>query len=138
MHDQSIFLLVEDNPDDVFLMKRAMKAARMSNPLHIATHGQQAIDYLSGNGIYADRTQHPLPDFIFLDLKLPYKSGFEVLQWIRGKTELKDITVVVLTSSSEDRDIQQAHRLHTRAYLVKPPTAKMLLDLRDSPSPVGS
>ncbi|MEP6663929.1 MAG: response regulator [Verrucomicrobiota bacterium] len=128
MHNQTI-LLVEDNEDDVFLMKRALKEANIFNPLQLAVHGQHAMDYLAGDGKYADRVQHPLPSLIFLDLKLPFKHGLEVLQWIREQPALDTILVIVLTSSSEERDIQQAYRLGARSFLVKPPTPVMLLEL---------
>ncbi len=128
MLNQTI-LLVEDSEDDVFLMKRALKEANILNPLQIAVHGQHAIDYLAGTGKYADRVQHPLPSLIFLDLKLPFKHGFEVLQWIREQPGLAAILVIVLTSSSEERDIQQAYRLGARSFLVKPPTPEMLVEL---------
>jgi len=128
MHNQTI-LLVEDNEDDVFLIKRALKEANILNPLQIAVHGQYAIDYLAGTGKYADRVQHPLPSLIFLDLKLPFKHGLEVLKWIHEQPSLDKILVIVLTSSSEERDIQQAYRLGARSFLVKPPTTAMLLEL---------
>jgi len=128
MLNQTI-LLVEDSEDDVFLMKRALKESNILNPLQIAVHGQHAIDYLAGTGKYADRVQHPLPSLIFLDLKLPFKHGFEVLQWIREQPGLAAILVIVLTSSSEERDIQQAYRLGARSFLVKPPTPEMLVEL---------
>jgi len=128
MLNQTI-LLVEDSEDDVFLMKRALKEANILNPLQIAVHGQHAIDYLAGTGKYADRVQHPLPSLIFLDLKLPFKHGLEVLKWIHEQPSLETILVIVLTSSSEERDIQQAYSLGARSFLVKPPTPEMLLEL---------
>jgi CheY-like chemotaxis protein len=76
-------LLVDDNEDDVLLMKRALKDAGVQNPVFVAEDGQQAIDYLSGTGPYADRGSFPLPWIAFLDLKLPLKTGHEVLAWIR-------------------------------------------------------
>lgn len=129
LNPTATILLVEDDPNDVFLMKRALKRAEISNPLSVASDGQEAIDYLSGTGKFADRTQCPLPSLVFLDLKLPYKNGFEVLSWIRNQPELNSILVLVLTSSSEERDIQQSYRLGARSFLVKPPTSAMLLDL---------
>ncbi|MEO6335811.1 MAG: response regulator [Verrucomicrobiota bacterium] len=128
MQNQTI-LLVEDNEDDVFLMKRALKEANILNPLQLAVHGLEAVDYLAGVGKYADRVKHPLPSLIFLDLKLPFKHGLEVLQWIREQPFLDLVLVIVLTSSSEERDIQQAYRFGARSFLVKPPAAEMLLEL---------
>jgi len=122
-------LLVEDDPNDVFLMKRALKGSEIRNPLQLATNGQEAIDYLSGAGKFANRTEFPLPDLVFLDLKLPYKSGFEVLEWIRSQPALDTMVVVILTSSSEERDIEKGYKLGARSFLIKPPTPRMLLDL---------
>lgn len=126
---QPAILLIEDNEDDVFIMQRALKEARLTNPLAIVTDGRQALDYLSGAGEYADRTRHPLPFIAFLDLKLPYFSGFEVLTWIRQRPEFNSLIVVVLTSSSEPKDYEKAYALGARSYLVKPPTAQGLRDI---------
>lgn len=122
-------LLVEDNEDDVFLMKRALKSAAIANPLYIVEDGQQAVDYLSGTGQYADREKFPVPAVVFLDLKLPMKNGLEVLGWIRQKTEFDNTVVLVLTSSNEPSDLKKAYTLGANSYLVKPPTAEQLLDL---------
>ena len=122
-------LLVEDNEDDVFLMKRALKAAQIANPLFVVEDGQQAVDYLSSTGQFSDRQAHPFPAVVFLDLKLPMKSGLEVLEWIRAQEHLENLVVLVLTSSSEPSDLKRAYSLGANSYLVKPPTANQLLDL---------
>jgi len=122
-------LLVEDDPNDTFLMKRALKGAQIGNPLQVARDGQEAFDYLSGVDKFGDRTQFPFPSLIFLDLKLPYKNGFELLQWIRNEPAREACLVVVLTSSSEERDIEKAYKLGARSFLVKPPTQEMLSEL---------
>jgi len=132
MNSSATILLVEDDPNDVFLMKRALKASAISNPLKVATDGREAMDYLAGAGLFANRTEFPIPSLIFLDLKLPYKSGFAVLEWIRTQPSLDSMLVVVLTSSSEERDIKEAYRLGARSFLVKPPTQTMLSDLMAS------
>src|SRR2546423_1204661 len=124
-----VILLVEDNDDDVFLMRRALKATKLSVPMHVANDGQEALDYLGGIGQFNNRASFPLPTVILLDLKLPYVHGFEVLNWIRQQPILKDVRVVVLTSSPEERDLQKARDLGAMTYLVKPPTAEMILDL---------
>lgn len=135
LNPNTTILLVEDDPNDVFLMKRALKGAKISNPLQVAENGQEAIDYLAGTNQFSDRSQFPIPSLVFLDLKLPYKNGFEVLQWIRSQSSLDATLVVVLTSSSEDRDIKETYRLGARSFLVKPPTQAMLsalmLSLKD-------
>jgi CheY-like chemotaxis protein len=129
LNPNATILLVEDEPSDVFLMKRALKSAQIANPLQVANDGQQAINYLSGVDPYSDRTQFPIPSIIFLDLKLPYKSGFDVLAWIRDQSRLDQTLVMVLTSSTEERDIAQCYKLGARSFLVKPPNASMLLEL---------
>jgi CheY-like chemotaxis protein len=129
LSSNATILLVEDDPNDVFLMKRAMKGAQITNPLQVAVDGQETFNYLAGVDKFADRTQFPLPSIIFLDLKLPYKSGFELLQWIRGESSLDACIVVVLTSSSEERDIEKAYKLGAHSFLTKPPTQAMLSEL---------
>ena len=101
-------LLVEDYEDDVFAMERALAEAKITNPLQVVTDGQQALDYLSGMGQYSNRTQYPLPFIVFLDLKLPFIDGFEILGWIRQQAALNSIMVIVLTGSAESRDQDKA------------------------------
>lgn len=117
-------LLVEDDRDDEFIFQRALKAAHIANPVIVVKNGRDAMDYLSHQGEYADRVKYPLPFVIFLDLKLPYLDGFEVLSWIRAQPALQSIVVVVLSGSDETRDHQKAYALGARTYLVKPPQAK--------------
>jgi CheY-like chemotaxis protein len=121
-----VILLVEDDENDVFIMKRVMSKANLDVPLHVAPDGRTAIEYLSGTGQYTNRADYPLPELIFLDLKLPYVNGFEVLAWIRKQPSLRQLGVFVLTSSPEDRDRAQAEELGVKGYLVKPPTQQML------------
>jgi CheY-like chemotaxis protein len=122
-------LLVEDNEDDVFLMKRALRAAGVANPVYVVETGQQAVDYLAGMPPYQDRAKHPMPVIVFLDLKLPLLSGHEVLAWIRAQRQLEGLTVVVLTSSNEPSDVRRSYSLGANSYLVKPLTAQQLVDL---------
>jgi CheY-like chemotaxis protein len=120
-------LLVEDNPDDVFLMRRAFKTAGITARLLVVTDGKMAISYFEGAEEYGDRQRYPLPDLVFLDLKLPFLHGFVVLAWIRKQASLNDVQVVVLTSSMEDQDREKAAAFGA-PYLVKPPTPHMLLE----------
>lgn len=122
-------LLVEDNDDDVFLMKHALNFAGVTNPVFVAENGQQAVDYLAGTGDYHDRTKYPIPAIVFLDLKLPLMSGHEVLAWIRGQRQLETLLVVVLTSSDEPSDVRRSYSLGANSFLVKPLTGRQLLDL---------
>jgi CheY-like chemotaxis protein len=122
-------LLVEDNEDDVFLMKRALKGAHVINPLFVAEDGQEALDYLGGAGKFADRANYPLPAVVFLDLKLPFVSGHDVLTWIRRQKHLESLVVIVLTSSNEASDLSRCYALGANSYVVKPPTPEQLEDL---------
>lgn len=122
-------LLVEDSEDDVFIMQYALKQAHVANPLQVVTDGQMALDYLAGTGSYSDRERFPLPFVVFLDLKLPYINGFEVLAWINKQKALNAPVVVVLTSSDEEKDQQQAYALGARSYLVKPPMPAALMEI---------
>ncbi len=125
-------LLVEDNEDDAFFMKQALKDAGIINPLREVEDGQQAIDYLGGTGKYADRQKFPLPTVVFLDLKLPMKSGHEVLQWIRAQPQFKKLIVIVLTSSNEPVDLNRSYQLGANSFVVKPPTPEELLRLAEA------
>ncbi len=122
-------LLVEDNPNDVFLIKRAFERTKILNPIYVVEDGDEAIAYLEGKEKYADRKNYPFPFLILLDLKLPKKSGFEVLGWIKKKEKLKRIPVVVLTSSSESPDINKAYDLGANSYLVKPVSFENLFEM---------
>ena len=120
MNTSNAILLVEDDDDDVFLFKRALKMAKITNPVNVATDGRAAIDYLSSAAQGADPERCPLPFIVFLDLKMPNVDGFEVLSWIRSQPSLESIVVVVLTGSNQPRDQQRAYALGARSYLVKP------------------
>lgn len=122
-------LLVEDNEDDAFFMRRALKDAGVTTPVVHVEDGRQAIDYLSGSGSYAERGKFPLPSIVFLDLKLPFKTGLQVLEWIRQQPHFAKLIVIVLTSSSEPVDLKRAYQLGANSYVVKPPTTEQLLDL---------
>src|SRR3954467_5044148 len=115
-----VVLIAEDNGDDVLLIRRAFTKARLMNPLHFVENGDLAIDYLAGRGVYADRETYPLPALLLLDLKLPRKSGFEVLAWVRGEAGLRVLPVIVLTSSRESGDVQKAYAMGANTYLTKP------------------
>ena len=122
-------LLVEDDENDVFFMKRAMKLAEMCNPVQVASDGRQAIRYLGGTGQYGDRAQFPLPGLVLLDLKLPHVMGLDVLKWIREQPELKSVIVLVFTSSRLSPDINQAYSLGANSYLVKPSEPEGLTEM---------
>jgi CheY-like chemotaxis protein len=124
-----VILLVEDNPDDVLLARRAVRKAALPAAMQVADDGDEAVAYLGGSGRFADRSRHPLPALVLLDLKLPKRPGLEVLRWVRSQPELNTTPVVVLTSSSEDEDIQRAYALGANSYLQKPVAFNGLVQL---------
>ena len=113
-------LLVEDNEDDAFLMTRALKSAAVELPMQIVGDGQRAMDYLRGAGAYGDRDAYPLPDVIFLDIKLPQVDGLEVLRWIREQPSIRRTVVIILTSSNHPDDVRRAYDLGANSCVVKP------------------
>ena len=121
-------LQVEDDPNDVFFLKHALKRAGVANPIRVVNDGQEAIDYLKGAGRFADRDQFPLPGLVLLDLKLPHVMGLDVLKWIRQESGLS-LVVVLLTASAEEVDIASAYRLGANGFLVKPSEARKLVDM---------
>ena len=122
-------LLVEDDPNDVFFFERAMKLAAIVHPLRVARDGGEAVAYLSGDAPYCNRALFPLPGLVVLDLNLPQRTGLEVLKWIREYAPQQNVPVVVLTSSTSQRDKQQAHSLGANAYLSKPSDPALLVEL---------
>ncbi|MBI2863747.1 MAG: response regulator [Chloroflexi bacterium] len=113
-------LLVEDNPDDVKLTLRALDKARISNKVVVVVDGAEALEYLNGTGKHAGRDPRDLPQVILLDLKLPGMNGIEVLQRIRSNDQTKLLPVVILTTSSEERDMIEAYSLGANSYIRKP------------------
>ena len=115
-----LILLAEDSADDALLMRLAFQKTDLSNPLAIVRDGQDAIDYLRGDGPYADRQMHPFPGLLLLDLKMPRMNGFDVLAWLRRHPELDGLSVVVVSTSALESDIQKAMDLGAHEYRVKP------------------
>jgi two-component system response regulator len=113
-------LLVEDNPSDVLLTKRALERCRIANDLVVAEDGQEAIDFLWRTGAYADQGDYELPTLTLLDLKLPKVPGLEVLRRIREDPRTRRIPVVILTSSKEEQDIATGYDLGINSYIQKP------------------
>jgi len=110
-------------------MQRALQDAAIPNPVIIAEDGLKAVDYLSGAGQFSDRTAFPLPALLFLDLKMPGKTGLDVLAWLRQQEALRSIVVIILTSSQEPLDLRRAYHLGANSYLVKPSTTPRLREL---------
>ena len=119
-------LLVEDDANDILLVQRAFRKANLTIPIHVVKDGDAAVDYLAGDVPYEDRREYPLPLLILLDLKLPRRSGLEVLEWVKTKPVIRRIPIVVLTSSRENTDVDHAYEIGANSYLVKPVTSSDL------------
>jgi CheY-like chemotaxis protein len=122
-------LLAEDDANDVFFLQRAFQQAKVENPLQVVRDGQEAIEYLSGSGRFADRRQFPLPYLLVLDLKMPRKTGMDVLEWLQGQPELRCLPVLVLTSSAHRIDIERAYELGANGFVVKPASLEKRVEL---------
>lgn len=115
-----LVMLVEDNVDHAELVKRTLAEHGFLNRIHHVLDGQSALDYLFRRGAYANPIDSPRPDVILLDLRLPRIDGLEVLRTLKESAELRQIPIVVLTTSRAERDITQAYLHHANSYLVKP------------------
>lgn len=120
MFRSNVVLLAEDDPNDVILVQRAWRKTGTPGMLQITTDGEETIEYLQGMGKFADRAQYPLPDLILLDIKMPRKTGLEVLEWIKKTGHFKRIPSVITSSSQLQNDINTAYDLGANAYLIKP------------------
>jgi len=113
-------LFVEDNPFDVDLTLRTLRAARLGERVYVARDGKEALDFLFGAGKHQGRRLEDGPRLVLLDLKLPKITGLQVLQWVRADPRTKDLPVIVLTSFEDDREVVEIFRLGVSGYLVKP------------------
>jgi CheY-like chemotaxis protein len=122
-------LLAEDDANDALLIKRALAKNGIGNPLQIAPDGEEAIAYLSGAGKYGNRAEYPFPQFFITDLKMPRKSGFEVLSWLQEHPDCLVVPTIVLSSSKQHEDIKKAYQLGANSYLTKPADFTQLQEL---------
>lgn len=121
MSEPTVILHVEDDPNDIVLLQRAFQKLHKAVNIRNVSNGEEALHYLRGENEFSDRQQFPLPSLMLLDLKLPRKTGLEVLQWLRSQSApLRRLPVVVLTSSSQPVDINCAYESGANAYMVKP------------------
>ena len=127
-----VILLAEDQEDEVALIRRAFIKANLLNPLQVVPNGEEAIAYLQGEGKYSRRDEFPLPSLVLLDLKMPRKNGFEVLEWIRQQPGLRALRVVVLTSSDHIPDVNRAYQLGANSFLVKPVDFPHFVEMTDA------
>ena len=127
-----LILIAEDNDDHVVLLRRALKKGAILNPIFVVNDGEEVIAYLKGESKFADRYEYPLPGLLLLDLKMPKKNGFEVLQWIRQQPFLKRLRVVVLTTSDNPQDIDRAYELGANSFIVKPLEQQQFLEVTEA------
>jgi two-component system response regulator len=119
-HDEIEILLVEDNADDVELCLHALRKEKLSNKIHVARDGEEALDFLFARGRHKERLPEQLPKLVLLDLKLPKVDGIQVLREVKNASITKCIPVVILTSSREERDLVNSYQLGVNSYLQKP------------------
>lgn len=122
-------LLVDDSPDDRFLVEQAWRKAAIRNPLRSVNDGRSALEYLYGTGPFADRRLHPLPALVLLDIKMPDLTGLEVLARLRRDERLRRLPVMMLTASTMSADVEEAYRLGANGFLIKPSTLQELVEL---------
>jgi CheY-like chemotaxis protein len=122
-------LVVEDNAEEVILLERAFKRTGMDVCVQCVVNGEEAIDYLSGADRFRDRASFPEPDLVVMDLKMPRKGGFEVLEWFRNLQEGALIPVIVLTASDREADVQLAYSLGANSYFIKPTSFNEFRDM---------
>ena len=115
-----LILLVEDREEDIIIIQRAFERTKIPAAIQPVRDGEEAIAYLQGMGPYSNRTDYPLPWLVLLDLKMPGMTGFDVLRWIRSQPGLRRLVVVVLTSSDQIRDVNEAYALGANSFMVKP------------------
>ena len=129
MPNHAPVLVAEDDPNDVFLLRRAFQKAGVYNAVVVAHNGQEAIDYLNGDGPYRDRSDHPFPALMLLDLKMPLVDGFDVLAWLSQHPPKHRLPVVVLSSSNQEKDIERAQQMGANDYCVKPQQFEELVEI---------
>ena len=118
---QTTILHIEDDPNDVLLIERAFRSAELTVGLRTVCDAEQTSHYLLGTGEYADRQKYPFPALLLLDLKLPRKSGLEIISWVRTQQPpLRRLPVVVLTSSNQPKDVNRAYEAGANSYVIKP------------------
>ncbi|HEX4119779.1 MAG TPA: response regulator [Verrucomicrobiae bacterium] len=124
-----VILHADDDANDRLLVQIACARAGLSCNLRAVADGEEAISYVNGDGAYGDRAQHPFPDLLLLDLKLPRKSGFEVLEWIRSNSEMRNLPVIILSSSSHEKDVMEARELGATDFFTKPVSIRQLQEV---------
>jgi CheY-like chemotaxis protein len=125
-------LLAEDFEDDATIIQHVLKKAGVINPIIVVTDGAETLAYLKGEGFYADRTKFPLPSVLLLDLKMPKRNGFEVMEWCKTQPQLKDMLVVILSGHQDLGAINRAYSLGAHSFLLKPCTVEDITNLTEN------
>ncbi len=120
MPGRQIFLYAEDADSDVYLVRKAIAKAALAIQLQNVRDGEELIGYLEGKGVFSSRERYPIPTLLLLDLKMPKKDGFEVLNWVRQQPHLKRMIVIVFTASPRQEDVDRSHELGANAVFAKP------------------
>ncbi|MDX1953151.1 MAG: response regulator [Verrucomicrobiota bacterium] len=121
-------LVAEDNPDDALIFKMMFRRSGVSHQMHMVDDGEQVIAWLEGRDGFMDRQKYPLPDLLILDLKMPIKGGFEVLDWLRGQEGFGKVPSLILSSSDDPKDVKKASELCVTGYFIKSPDLHDVMD----------
>ena len=124
-----MILVAEDDPNDIFFLRRAFQKAQIKCQILDVSNGQEAVWYLGGTPPYNNRSEYPLPQLLLLDLKMPLMNGFDVLEWLRLQPSLAEIPALVLSSSGHDDDIRRAQVLGAQDYYIKPSDLAQLTNM---------
>jgi CheY-like chemotaxis protein len=125
---QLAILLVEDDENDIVLVRRAIQASGAGHRLHAVRDGEQAVAYLKGFNEFADREKFPIPNILLTDLKMPKMGGLDLLRWVRANPEYSVIPTIVYSSSDMETDVREAYRLGANSYIAKPSSLSGLVD----------
>jgi CheY-like chemotaxis protein len=117
---QPLVLVAEDRDEDIFIIRRAFRQMGFETPVQYVRDGDETIAYLAGERHFANREEYPLPAILLLDLKMPRRNGFDVLEWIQGQPTLKELRTVVLTTSDDLREVSRAYQLGAASFITKP------------------
>ena len=127
--DTLVILMADDDEDDILLTRKALQKGKLLNPLHTVRDGEELLDYLLRRGDYTEEAQAPRPGVILLDLNMPRKDGREALKEIKTHADLKDIPIVVFTTSKAEEDIYRSYKLGVNSFITKPVTFENLIEV---------